>query len=932
MVFTACGLVTALVPATPLSAQTAAGAAPVQLAQATPPSTNTTTTKTHSTDITVRAAKRLLKEKDSPSAVTELGASAIAQASIAGSPGTLLRQAPSVYVYQQGLGDNAPELTIRGVRGLEIASTLDGVPTQDLEAPGSFYLANNIGGVFTLGQISGVSIYPGVAYPDQNTFGTIGGTVAYQSKRPTNDYYLDVVGSIGSFGTYKEGFELNSGAIDSPLGTGDNAAKVLLNYYNFQTQGFIDNTPNRENEMEFAFDKPYNDGLSAFQSTVIYNTANGLIENEPVPVPYLQQNGEFSNYPTSQDSATEKNDYLLVIMKDNTYVNDYINVGLTAFYLHNDNYLNDYGNIGLDLPGGEAGPATVNGSSPFINNPAGFGEGGLYGPPVGGGGLGIFGGGTGGYFYGGGNHYNPAIYYNNPKACPANVIAAYGSAAASPCGLSDEISGGHSDTYGIQPRFDVIPPEIFGINNIIKFGGMLAKETSPSGYEYLGAFANTPEDAQNAAYVPNSGGTQRTIYQAFVQDKIDALGDTLHITPGITLEGTNSSFVNKYTFGSLAAPAYGPNGLFSVGGTNIDQYGYYKSTRWDRDPLPFFNITYDLDKVLPALTGLSVYGSTGNSALFAPVTDFGPNTAGPPPAASIVHMYEGGVKYNTATLLVTADYFYQKVDRDFGFFEFQSGPQNGLEEYSNNGQREFKGFEASVAWKVTPDITLKGNASHLSAHYLVSGFAFDTVAEDQYGIELKGDPVSGVPDWIGNFGAEWDHKSLLRDGDSTAITFSGTYTGHQYTTTDYSGSDYLNPAINFPGLLPLNYTGCVPGPNNPGCAAYTRYNQITGATVTDTSGGGINPFVVFNLDAQYTLPTPTLPVLKSLKFDLNVQNLFNQFYYQYFYKQVSPASCGTFTSGPFTGLAKNNYSCTPEFADGIPGQPFSVFFTVTARF
>ena len=240
------------------------------------------------------AQRRLLKEKNSPSAVTELGAKQITAVGVAASTGQLLRQAPSVNVYQQGLGDNAPELTIRGVRGIEVATTLDGVPTQDLLAPGNFYLSNNIGGVFTTSQISGVSIYPGVAYPDKNTFGTIGGTIAYSSKRPSNDFYVDVTGSVGSFGTFREGFEVNSGAFDSPLGTGENAAKVLLNYNNFQTQGFIDGTPNRENEMEFAFDKPYTDGLSKFQATVIYNTANGLIENEPVPVPYLNKNGLFS--------------------------------------------------------------------------------------------------------------------------------------------------------------------------------------------------------------------------------------------------------------------------------------------------------------------------------------------------------------------------------------------------------------------------------------------------------------------------------------------------------------------------------------------------------------------------------------------------------------------------------------------------------------
>ena len=40
--------------------------------------------------------------------------------------------------------------------------------------------------------------------------------------------------------------------------------------------------------MEFAFDKPYDDGLSKFQTTVLYNTGNGYIQNEPVPTPLPQ--------------------------------------------------------------------------------------------------------------------------------------------------------------------------------------------------------------------------------------------------------------------------------------------------------------------------------------------------------------------------------------------------------------------------------------------------------------------------------------------------------------------------------------------------------------------------------------------------------------------------------------------------------------------
>jgi len=886
-----------------------------------------------SESVVVRAQKRLLKEKNAPSAVTELGAAQIQSTGIAGSTAELLRQAPSVYVYQQGIGDNAPELTVRGIRGLEVAQTLDGVPIQDLEAPGSFYLANNLGAVVTINQIAGVHLYPGVAYPSENTFGTIGGTIAYDSKRPDNDFHVDLDGSAGSFGTYREGFTLNSGALDSGLGTGDDAIKFLADYQNLQTQGYIDGTPNRENEFEFAMDKPYDDGQSKFQATVLYNTANGLIENEPVPIPYLNKYGLFSNYPTNDNFARQTNDYLTLILKDETYINDYLTVGASFFYLHNDNRLEDYSNILLDTPGGVPNFLTVDGAGPFINNPGGFGEGGLYGPPVPPP-FGIFGGGYGGYFYGvPGNTYNPAQYYNN-KDCPASFVNAYyGVAGASPCGLNDQITGGSSDTYGIRPTMIITPPDIFGIGQLIKIGGIAAKESSPTGFAYLGGEPNS--DSPSNLTSDELGGTERTIYQGYAQDKIDLLDNTLHFTPGVTLEGTKSSLVNPYEFGSRAAPAYGPNGAFSgLGcGCNIDQYGYYKSTKFDRDWLPFANVTYDFDKLVPVLTGLQAYGSFGTSALFAPVGDFSPNAAGAPPGASIVHLYEGGLIYTRSNLFLRADYFYQKVDRDFGFFEFQSGPQNGLTDYNNDGQRETKGVEATAQWQVTPDIQLFANVSHILAKYLTSDAAFTTVAEDQYGTAFKGAPETGVPDWISTFGVDYGHKSTLVDNDAVNVRFGGTYTGHQYTTYDLGGTAYLNTP-NYPGLAPLNFNGCpgyLGGTTVGPCSAYTRYNQLTGATVYDPNGGQ-NPFVVFNLDLNYKLPTPQLPVMKSITFDVNIQNLFNAHFYQYFYKQIPPASCGLIKSGPFIGLQANNYSCTPEFADGIPGQPFSTFFTVTARF
>jgi iron complex outermembrane receptor protein len=197
-----------------------------------------------------------------------------------------------------------------------MAQTLDYVPMQDLLNGGTGgYLQNIIGGRFNLDQISGVSIYPGVAYPDKNIFGTIGGTIAYNTLRPSPKSYFDVTGSVGSFGAFNEGFEANSGRLDGPLGSGDNAPSVLLKYSNLQTKGYVDYTPARFNNMEFALDKPYDGGLSKFQGTVLYNTGNALYTPEPVPLPYLEQNGRFSNYSPDQQFVRQQNQYLSIILR-----------------------------------------------------------------------------------------------------------------------------------------------------------------------------------------------------------------------------------------------------------------------------------------------------------------------------------------------------------------------------------------------------------------------------------------------------------------------------------------------------------------------------------------------------------------------------------------------------------------------------------------
>ncbi len=931
----ACGLVASLVPSMGADAADA-WQSNVQLAQlnnasnATPQAQTPATSGTQgqalppdvsrgaTEEIIVKAKRLLQKEKDSPSAVTELGSKQIEQTGVGGSVATLLRQAPSVFVYQQGIGNNEPVLSIRGVRGLEVAQTLDDVPMQDLLNGGTgAYLTNNIGGRFNLDQISGVTIYPGVAYPDKNTFGTIGGTVAYNSKRPTNDYYTDVFGSVGSFQTYNEGFTFNSGAIDGPLGSGDNAPKVLLQYSNLQTAGFIDYTPARYNNVYFAFDKPFDDGLSKVQGTILYNTGNGLIQSEPTPLPYLNKNGLFSNYSPNILFQRETNDYLSILLKGDKYINDTFQVGVTAFYLNSDSQLTSYGSPALYNPD-TSGRYITGGAAPFVQTFAGFGYfDDFFGPNGGTQGFDASSQHGGGQFYFPGHFtYDPSRTATNSKACPGSTLSGVGGGdpLLTACGLTGQTALTHNDSYGIQPRISISPPEFYGINNAIRIGALIAKETQPTGPTYAGIGPNVPTDAGHLVS-GFDGGSFRAIFQFYAQDKIELLGNTLHITPGFTLEGTTSGNKTSAAFVS-ADPAY----------PGVVGYEPFKAKKWDRELLPFLHFSYDFDKILPALKGTTVYASTGESALFAPATDFTPNTSAGTPYASIVHLYEAGIQYDTSNIAAHIDYFYQKVDRDFGFFQGQAGPIAGQAVYTNDGQREFKGIEAAGDYRISPNWEIGGNVSHTLAKYLKTYLASTTVFQDQFGLAQRGTPNSGVPDWLSTFYVEYDRKSTFRDGDAIAARLEGQYTGQQYTTFDLTG---LETNVPTPSGIPLNATN--PNTNAPYPVGYIPYLFKVGATTYDPKGR-LPAFALFNLDLTYTVPTPMLPAIKRVKFDLNVQNLFNQHFFQYFYNQISPSNCGNFKTGPFKGLPESNYSCGGAFNDGLPGEPFAVTFTVTARF
>jgi iron complex outermembrane recepter protein len=776
--------------------------------------------------------KLLLRQKDIPNAVTVIGQKQIQAANpTTGSIQTLLSQAPSVVAYSQQPGQDSTTLAIRGVRNDELAETLDGVPINNLMVGSGDYLsAGAIGSPVTLNEIQGVTIYPGLAPPSSQGFGTTGGTIAYDSLQPSDKRSAEIEGGFGSFDTQHFGFTLNTGDI----GSGPDAAKALLLYDQSETAGYVDNTPAHFHDFMFNIVKPYDNGLSKVGLLVIFNQGNALVQTLPAPVALIQQNGYKFNYPLSDGFFSQADQDLTTILSDETYINRYAIFDGSLFFLHQTDTTDNYASANATTNGYPDGGLTYEPNDQGINN-----------------------------FYGcvgpGNTHSGPTFTYN--------PTAAFGSCAA---GESDEYGSGHDNIIGITPKITIFPDDY----NTIVIGGMIAKaneNTQPGGATSNGVAYIYGNDGAQANEVNGynswnlGGGAQRTIFSGYAQDTVRLFNNKLQITPGVKVDAAYTSNIQQTDSG-----IYNPGKLQNF--TKIG--GYYLGAS--------YNLPYNF----------VLFGSLGKGSLFAPVQDYsvvagnnGIGTGTDAPEPEIVHLYEGGVRYDTPRLLLSVDYYYQTVSDAFAFYENYA---ENTSYYANNGGYLFRGVEGNGTFRVTPALSIFGNFSYNEAIYTKSFFANDTLAEDQFGYAFAGTPLSNVPQWNGLVGFDYDQ------GPFSAYA-TGQYTGREFTTDDLN-----DPPYGLPGGPPAN--------------------PLDGATVTNQKIQNPANFIV-NLLLTYKIPLH-LAHLQSLTASLNMQNLLNTRYFNYTYSSENPVG----------GIYDPNLAGGQPYNSAFVGEPRSLMFDVSAKF
>ncbi|MBU6419402.1 MAG: TonB-dependent receptor [Proteobacteria bacterium] len=285
-------------------------------------------------------------------------------------------------------------------------------------------------------------------------------------------------------------------------------------------------------------------------------------------------------------------------------------------------------------------------------------------------------------------------------------------------------------------------------------------------------------------------------------------------------------------------------------------------------------ISYDLPEHLTA------YATYGKGSLFSPVSQYG-SGANPlagtetAPTPEIVHMYEAGLRYDTPSLYLSADYFYQKVNDGFSFYQDYLTQQSF---YANLGGFIVRGVEVAGKAELPAGFSMSGNFSYNNTDYTDSAFQFVTLANDQFGYAYHGTPFSNTPSYLANIALDYDRGPWHAE-------VSGQYTGREYQTTD------------------------ILTPNDP-------TSQLSGATITDLNNTNDPNFIV-NLNASYKFKIQNRRI-KSLKLTFTALNVLGVHYYTYKYNSE---------------IAQGGvYSILPQYESGLIGPPRSLQLDLVARF
>lgn len=217
---------------------------------------------------------------------------------------TLLNTQPSIYATTGATNGMETSIKFRSFSDGEFGETVAGVPLNDLFNSGVTYQADNRNNALLITRdLDSVSIYRGVNNPAVNTYNSLGGTINFIPRQPTEVAGADVGIDFGSFSTIDYHVTVN---------TGDwYGLKQTASFESDDSHGWLQNTSDRNLNFYYAGNAKIGGSTEGF-GYFVYNRNRG---NAPqfIPQNILNGNSDFQ-WPTNlyQSDNLDKN-YLGIV-------------------------------------------------------------------------------------------------------------------------------------------------------------------------------------------------------------------------------------------------------------------------------------------------------------------------------------------------------------------------------------------------------------------------------------------------------------------------------------------------------------------------------------------------------------------------------------------------------------------------------------------
>jgi iron complex outermembrane receptor protein len=239
---------------------------------------------------------------------------------------TLLNTQPSIYATTGATNGMETDIKFRAFYDGEFGETIAGVPLNDIFNAGVTYQADNRNNVLLLTRdLDSVQIYRGVNNPAVNTYNSLGGTINYVPRQPTEEMGGDIGVDGGSFDTID---------FHATFNTGDwHGVRQTLTFESDYSQGWLQNTADRNLHVYYAGNADLGPNTKVF-GYFVYNRNHG---NAPqfIPQNIINQQVDFQ-WPTNLYQSDNLDTNYLGIFGFKTQVANVVTIEDEAYGGDND--------------------------------------------------------------------------------------------------------------------------------------------------------------------------------------------------------------------------------------------------------------------------------------------------------------------------------------------------------------------------------------------------------------------------------------------------------------------------------------------------------------------------------------------------------------------------------------------------------------------